>query len=56
MRATFPAGSVSCAPKIRATQITSELEGRTTDGRKCKVALPAIAHSPADKVLLILGA
>jgi anthranilate synthase component 1 len=29
MRATFPAGTVSGAPKIRAMQIISELEGTT---------------------------
>jgi anthranilate synthase component 1 len=29
MRATFPAGTVSGAPKVRAMQIISELEGTT---------------------------
>jgi anthranilate synthase component 1 len=29
MRATFPAGTVSGAPKVRAMQIISELEGST---------------------------
>jgi len=29
MRATFPAGTVSGAPKIRAMQIISDLEGTT---------------------------
>ena len=28
LRATFPAGTVSGAPKVRAMQIISELEGR----------------------------
>jgi isochorismate synthase EntC len=29
MRATFPAGTVSGAPRIRATQIIADLEGTT---------------------------
>jgi len=29
MRATFPAGTVSGVPKIRAMQITADLEGAT---------------------------
>jgi anthranilate synthase component I len=29
MRATFPAGTVSGAPKIRAMQIIADLEGTT---------------------------
>ena len=32
LRATFPAGTVSGAPKVRAMQIISELEGRRRGG------------------------
>jgi anthranilate synthase component 1 len=32
LRATFPAGTVSGAPKVRAMQIISELEGRCRGG------------------------
>src|SRR4051812_49857728 len=42
LRATFPAGTVSGAPKVRAMQIISELEGyrRGPDARAGLLSLP----------------
>jgi Anthranilate/para-aminobenzoate synthases component I len=51
LRACFPAGTVSGAPKVRAMQIISELEGyrRGPTGAPCSTRCPAVRSTRASR-------